>query len=171
MSIMGTDLSIRRHPKLGLVAGVLVLALVIAMMVWRAQNPSALPLSSRTISATTPVGSAIYVGMFHGGNDLNRSLHLSGVKVHATSNTEVSLTPLLCKDGAVEVTTDVTPFCSAILNPEGETLSPSDSIVVRVSSDVPAIAVIDPIRLGFREALQWGTLPAGAGAVVQVVAR
>ena len=43
--------------------------------------------------------------------------------------------------------------------------------MLEVSSDETAIAVIDRVRLGFREGLQWGTLEAGSPALVNIQAR
>lgn len=171
MAPTGTDLAVRRNPRLALAGGAVVLLGTAALVTWHAHSPAALPVDARTISATTPVGAPIYLGVFPGDLAFTRTLDLSGVKVHTTSNTAVSVTPLLCRDGAPQVTTDPSAFCSELVNPEGQVLGPGDSIVLEVTSDVPAVAVIDPVRLGFREHLQWGTLPAGAGAVVQVLAR
>jgi hypothetical protein len=152
-----------------LVAGVILLVGAIALAVWHAQHPAPLPVEDRTVSASTPVGEPVYVGVADGIG--SRTLQLSGVKVSTTSNTMVDVVPLLCRDGRIEATTDPDAFCAALVNPEGQTLEADDSIVLRVSSDEPAIAVIDPVRLGFRDGLQWGTLPTGAGAVVRVLAR
>lgn len=163
------ELAVPRSRLGVLIGGVLLLAGAIALAVWHAQHPAPLPVEDRTVSASTPVGSPVYVGV--AGGIASRTLHLSGVKVHTTSNTMVDVTPLLCRDGRIEATTDPDAFCSALINPEGQALDADDSIVLRVSSDEPAIAVIDPVRLGFRDGLQWGTLPTGAGAVVRVLAR
>ena len=170
MAIMGTDLAIRRSPKVALVSGVLVLVAALMLVAWNANNPQPLPTSNQQIPASTPVGAAIYVGVFQGGSGFTRSLHLSGVKVHTTSNTAVQVTPLLCLGGAIGVTTDPEAYCDDLINPEGQVFTSDDSIILEVTSDEPAVAVIDPVRLGFREHFQWGTMPAGAGAVVRVVA-
>ena len=164
-------LEVRRRPGAALVAGLLVLAVVLGFLVWYAHSPRPLPTSDRTITASIPVGKKLYVGVVSDVTGFDRTLSLSGVKVHTTSNTEVVVTPLLCRGGTVEVTTDPEPFCDDLVDPEGETFGPGDDIVLEVSSAEPAIAVIDRVRLGFREGLQWGTLAAGAPTVVRVLSR
>jgi hypothetical protein len=169
---MGQDdvrLDVGRSRTWGLVCGIVVLVAAGALAVWHAQHPAPLPLDDRTVSATTPVDEPVYLGV--AGAPAGRTLHLSGVKVRTTSNTDVTVTPLLCRGGRIEVTTEPDLYCSDLVNPEGTTLGASDSIVLMVASDEPAIAVVDPVRLGFREGLQWGTLPTGTGAVVRVIAR
>ena len=170
MASTGSDLAVRRSPRAALVGGAVVVVAAVGAFAWHATSPDALPTSGVPVPASTPVGIPVYVGVFPGAADWDRTLDLAGVKVHTTSNTRLTVTPLLCRDGAVGVTSDPSTFCSELVDPEGQQLTPSDSIVVEVTSDVPAVAVIDPVRLAFREQLQWGTLTAGSGAVVRVVA-
>jgi hypothetical protein len=169
MSGTSSDLAVRRTPVWRLLGGLLLVIGLIAFLAWQANHPTALPTENRTVSANTPVEEPVYVGVASGIP--GRTLHLSGVKVHTTSNTDVSVTPLLCRNGRIEATTDPAAFCDDLINPEGQDFGPGDSIVLQVLSSVPALAVIDPVRLGFRENFQWGTFPTGAGAVVQVLAR
>jgi len=169
MAQSGSDLAVRRTRVWGLLSGLLVVVGIAALAVWHSQHPAPLTVEERTVTATVPVDQAVYVGV--AAAPTGRTLHLSGVKVHTTSNTDVEVTPLLCRDGRLEATTEPEAYCSELVNPEGTTLGVADSIVLRVTSDQPAVAVIDPVRLGFRESLQWGTLPTGAGAVVRVLAR
>jgi len=171
MSETGTSLELTRRPRLALIGGLVVLALALVLALVRASSPGDLPTTDVSVTASTPVDQPVYIGVFTASADFGRTLDLSGVKVHTTSNTDVSVTPLLCREGAVGVTTDPEPFCSALVNPEGETFTAGDSIVLQVTSDEPALAVVDRVRLGFREGLQWGTLPAGHGAIVRVLAR
>lgn len=161
----------RSRPRLLLAGGAALLALAAALTWWRSSTPDALPLDDRVINASTPVGQPIYLGVFKTDADFTRTLHVSGIKIHATSNTAVSLTPLLCRGGAITVTTDPDQFCPVLINPEGQTLRAGDGIVVQVVSDQPAVAVIDRVRVAFREDLAWATTPAGAESVVQVLAR
>ncbi|MGA8845254.1 MAG: hypothetical protein WB471_01410 [Nocardioides sp.] len=170
MASSGSDnLTVRSSRTRGLVIGVIVLLGALGLAVWQGQHPSPLPTSTRTVNASTPVDEAVYIGMADGID--GRLLHLSGVKVQTTSNTDVSVIPLLCRGGRIEATTDPEAFCSELVNPEGQDLRVGDSVVLQVLSDEPAVAVIDPVRLGFREGLQWGTFPTGAGAVVRVLSR
>ena len=162
-------LEMRARPRLLLVGGVLALLLAALMAWWQSSEPEGLPVSDTVVNASTKVGRPVYIGVFTAGADFGRSLHLSGVKVRATSNTDVSLTPLLCRGGNIGVTSDPSAFCRELVDPEGQTLRAGDGIVLQVVTDEPAVAVIDPVRLAFRENLRWATEPAGAGAVVRVL--
>lgn len=166
-----TDLQVRRGPRAGIVVRVLLALVVVAFLVWFTTSPASLPTSDTAISASTPTAARVYVGVFTPGADFDRDLHLSGVKVHTTANTEVTVTPLLCVGGTIGVTTEPDRFCPELVNPEGRTLGEGDAIVLEVSSDLAAIAVVDRVRLGFRDGLQWGTLEAGSGAIVRVLGR
>lgn len=147
----------------------MLLLLAGGMAWWRASAPDPLPLSDQTVTTSTKIGRPVYVGVFAPGADFGRTLHLSGVKVHATSNTAISLTPLLCRGGSIVSTTEPTSFCTALVNPEGQDLAPGDAIVLQVVSDEPAVAVVDRVRLAFREHLHTAVLSAGSEAVVRVL--
>jgi len=150
---------------------VVVAVLLAGLAVWHVNSPGGLPTSTAAINASTTAGRSVYIGVFAAGSEFDRTLHLSGVKVHTTANTEVDVVPHLCRGGSLAVTTEPGAFCDDLVNPEGETFEAGDSIVLEVSSDLTAIAVIDRVRLGFREGLQWGTREAGAPAIVRVQAR
>ncbi|MDO9496070.1 MAG: hypothetical protein Q7J48_10240 [Nocardioides sp.] len=164
-------LQVERRPRWRPAVWALVAAAVLAVTVWYVNSPNALPTSDRMISASTPVDQPVYVGVFAPESDFGRTLHLSGVKVHTTSNTEVSVVPMLCRGGTIGVTTEPKSFCAELVNPEGETFRAGDDIVLEISSAESAIAVIDRVRIGYRDGLQWGTHEAGAGVVVRILAR
>jgi hypothetical protein len=164
-------LQVEPRPRWRLAVWALVAAAVLAVTVWYVNSPTELPTSDRTISASTPVDQPVYVGVFAPGADFGRTLHLSGVKVHTTSNTEVSVVPLLCRGGTIGVTTDPESFCEELVNPEGESFTAGDDIVLEINSSEAAIAVIDRVRLGYRDGLQWGTHEAGSGSVVRILSR
>lgn len=149
----------------------LVAVVVTVFGLWYAHTPSGLPTTSRMLNASGVAGEAVYVGVFTPPSDFGRTLHLSGVKVHTTANTQVTVTPLLCRGGAVGVTTTPESFCTELVNPEGQDLSAGDGIVLEVSSELASIAVVDRVRLGFRDGVQWGTEEAGSAAVVRIYAR
>jgi len=169
MSDSGLVVAPRRRARL--VLGAVIVVVLAVLATWYANSPAALPTSDSPVQATTTTGSAVYLGMFVPDADFDRTLHLSGVKVHTTANTQVEVVPYLCRDGSVSVTTDAEPFCGELIDPEGETFGRGDSIVLEVSGDESAIAVIDAVRLGFREGLQWGTHEAGSAAIVTIQAR
>jgi hypothetical protein len=154
-----------------LAIGIVFALLLAALAVWYVNSPSALPTSNATVNASTVAGRPVYLGVFAATDEFARTLHLSGVKVRTTANTQVEVVPYLCRDGSLAVTTDPDAFCGELVNPEGETFAPGDSIVLEVTGDETAIAVIDRVRLGFREGIQWGTREAGSPALVTIQAR
>ena len=151
--------------------GIVFALLLAALVVWYVNSPSALPTSNATVNASTVAGRPVYLGVFAATDEFARTLHLSGVKVRTTANTNVEVVPYLCRDGSLAVTTDPDAFCGELVNPEGETFAPGDTIVLEVSGEETAIAVIDRVRLGFREGIQWGTREAGSTALVNIQAR
>jgi hypothetical protein len=131
-------------------------------LVWYVNTPSELPVAAREISDTAVSGQSVYVGMFTAPNGFDRTLHVSGVKVHTVATTtEVEVTPLLCRGGTVTVTTAPDVFCAELVNPEGEPFTDGDTILVDVRADQPAAVVVERIEIGFREGIRSGTLPAG----------
>ena len=166
-----SELQVRRRPRAGLVVKVLLALVVVAFVVWFTTSPADLPVSEAEVTASTPVNTPVYLGVFAPAADFDRELHLSGVKVHTTANTELTVTPLLCVGGTVGVTTEPERFCPELVDPEGRTLREGDSVVLEVTGALAAIAVIDRVRLGFRDGLQWGTLEAGSGAIVRILGR
>jgi len=166
-----TALEVRQRGRSRWVLLVVGVGLLVALGVWYVNSPSSLPTSNATVNATAVAGQPVYLGVFAATDDFERTLHLSGVKVHTTANTHVDVVPHLCHNGSISVTTEPAAFCGELVNPEGQTFGPGDSIVLEVSSEETAIAVIDRIRLGFREGLQWGTREAGSSAIVSIAAR
>ena len=164
-------LSVRPQKPVRMAIGIVVAVLLVALAVWYVNSPSTLPTSNATVNASTTAGRPVYIGVFAATKEFERTLHLSGVKVRTTANTRVDVVPHLCRNGSLAVTTEPAAFCGELLNPEGQKFEPGDSIVLEVSSDETAIAVIDRVRLGFREGLQWGTREAGSPAIVRIQAR
>lgn len=150
-------------------AGVLLL---LGWFVWYAMTPEDLPTTGKTVSAPGVVGTPLYVGMFSASEGFDRTLRVSGVKVHATTSADLEITPLLCRRGTVGVTTRPEQFCSELVNPEGQRLVTGDSVVLRLEADAPVVAVVDQVRIAFREDVRWDTKPAGAEqAIVTFSAR
>jgi hypothetical protein len=164
-------LVVRQRGRVRVAIGSVFALLFAALAVWYVNSPSALPTSDATVNASTVAGRPVYLGVFAATHEFARTLHLSGVKVSTTANTQVEVVPYLCRDGSLAVTTDPDAFCGELVNPEGQTFAPGDSIVLEVSSDETAIAVIDRVRLGFREGIQWGTREAGSSALVNIQAQ
>ena len=154
------------------VAPVAAIALLVGWVAWYVTTPPPLQTDGQTTPATGVVGHDLYVGMFTASPDFHRAIHISGVKVHATASATFDVTPLLCHQGSIAVTTDPTAFCKSIDDPAGQRLSAGDSIMLKLHSDAPVVADVDQIRIAFQEGLRWGTKPAGhAGATVSFVAQ
>jgi len=149
---------------------VVALGLLLTWLVWYALTPERLPVSAKVVNAKGVVGTPLYVGMFAAPADLDRTLRISGVRVHTTSDVKLKVTPLLCRRGTIGVTTQPEQFCADLVNPEGERLVGGDSIVVRVEADDAALAVIDRIRIAYREDIRWDTQPAGNRQAIVTVA-
>lgn len=139
-------------------AGVLIL---LGWSFWYATTPEELPTTSKTVSAPGVAGTPLYVGMFSAPDGFDRTLRVSGVKVHATTSADLTVTPLLCRRGTVGVTTGPDQFCSDLVNPEGQRLVGGDSIVLKFEASEPVIAVVDQLRIAYREDVRWDTQPAG----------
>ena len=148
----------------------LAAVLAIGWLVWYARTPEQLPLSDKTVSASGVVGTPLYVGMFTPGADLDRTIRIAGVKVHTTADVPLTVTPLLCRRGTVGVTTAPRQFCAELVNPEGQRLVGGDSIVLEIESSEPALAVVDRIRIAYREDVRWGTQEAGHRQAIVMIA-
>lgn len=135
--------------------------LLLGWFVWYATTPEDLPTTDKTISAPGVVGTPLYVGMFSAPDGFDRTLRISGVKVHATTSADLTVTPLLCRRGTVGVTTGPDQFCSDLVDPEGQRMVGGDSIVLKFEASTPVIAVVDQLRIAYREDVRWDTQPAG----------
>ncbi|MCW2765124.1 MAG: hypothetical protein JWO11_1083 [Nocardioides sp.] len=164
-------LQVRRRPVAGIVVGVLAAIGAAVGGAWFVHHPADLPTSDARVTASTPVGQPVYVGVFAGTAEFGRTLRLFGVKVHTTSNSQVEVVPLLCHGGTIGVTTDPATFCAELVNPEGESFGPGDDIVLEVTGDTAGVAVIDRVRLGYREGFQVATQEAGVPVSVNILDR
>lgn len=152
--------------------GVAAGALAVGWFTWYAMTPQELSTTTSTISATGVVGTPVYFGMYAPGKDFDRTIRIRGVKVHATTSADMTITPLLCRRGTVGVTTQPDEFCADLLDPAGERLTSDDSIVLKVESAMPVTAVVSQLEVAYREDLRWDTQPAGAGqAIVSISGR
>ncbi|MQW77904.1 hypothetical protein GHK92_18695 [Nocardioides sp. dk4132] len=159
----------RRGARLALT--VVVGAAVVGAIAWYANSPASLPTSEQPVLASTPAGVPVHVGVFGAEPDFDRTLALSGVRVRVTSDVPVEVEPLLCRGGSFRVTTVPSTFCADLLDTEGESLTPGDTVVLRISGDHAGTVQIDRVRLAFREGIQRGVRPAGAPSRVTVLGR
>jgi hypothetical protein len=132
-------------------------------------NPEELPTSDRVVTASTPVGRPVYLGVFQANADFGRTLDISGVKVFAVSTVPVTITPHLCRGGALGVTTDAALFCSELVDTEGASMTAGDQVMLEVTADEPGVVDIERIRVAYRDRWQWDTQFAGSPAVVTIV--
>ena len=95
------------------------LAVVASVAGYVATHPDELPTAPGVVTASTPAGRPVFVGVFAPTGDFDRTLQISGVKVFATSPGPVTITPHLCRGGSVGVTADPTPFCSELVPHRG----------------------------------------------------
>lgn len=161
--------SARRRRPTRIVATAIVLGAILTAVVYYVARPVPLVLDTAEVTASVPAGQSVYVGVYATGADFGRTLHLSGVRVHTTSTSELTVVPLLCRNGSVSVTVAPRGMCEELVDPQGQDLTSGDEIVLQVTGSTAAQAVIDPVRLVFREGLRWGYLPAGAAAIVRVL--
>jgi hypothetical protein len=152
-------------------AYVVLLLAMLAVIGWVSTHPKALATSTAQVQAATPVGQPVYVGVFGAPADFGRNLHVSGVRVFATSTADVTITPHVCHGGSVSVTTTPASFCRELGPTEDASLEAGDAIVLEVVGDAPGVVEIDRIRIAYRDGLQWGTQDAGAPAQVSILAR
>ena len=93
-------------------AYVVFLLAMLAVLAWVSTHPEALATSNTRVQAESPVGRPVYVGVFGTPADFDRTLHVSGVRVFASSTSEVTIVPHVCHGGSVSVTTTPATFAS-----------------------------------------------------------
>ena len=152
-------------------AYVLVLLCLLAAIGWVSTHPAGLATSDTIVRAETPVGEPVYVGVFGTPADFDRTLHVAGVRVFATSSADVTIVPHLCHGGSVRVTSTPESFCGRFGPTEGATLESGDEIVLEVAGAAPGEVQIDRVRIAYRDGLQWATQDAGARSQVSILAR
>lgn len=148
-----------------------VLLLVAAGAAWVSTHPDELATTDVTVSASTPVATPVFLGVYAVPAGSDRELHVSGVRVFATSSTAVTITPHVCRGGSVNVTTTPETFCTSVGPTEGATLRSGDAILLEVVGDAPGAVDIDRVRIAYRDGLQWATQDAGSRSRVVVLAR
>jgi hypothetical protein len=153
------------------VAYALVLAVLLTMVGWVSTHPDPLETADAKVVASTPVTEPIYLGVYGTAADFGRSLHVAGVRVFATSSSDVTIVPHVCHGGSVNVTTTPETFCAELGPSEDAILEGGDEIVLEVVGDAPTVVDIDRIRVAYRDGLQWATQDAGAPSQVTILAR
>ena len=152
-------------------AYVVVLVVLFAVIGWVSTHPDPLPTSKTRVVASTPIAEPVFVGVFDTPADFDRSLHISGVRVSATSTVDVTITPHVCHGGSINVTTTPDSFCATFGPTEDAALDQGDEIVLEVVGDAPGVVDIDRVQIAYRDGLQWATQDAGAPSQVTILPR
>ena len=152
-------------------AYVAALVALVAVVGWVSTHPDALPTSKTRVVASTPIGEPVFVGVFEPPADFDRDLHISGVRVSATSTVDVTITPHVCRGGSINVTTTPDSFCATLGSSEDAALGRGDEVVLEVVGDAPGVVDIDRVQLAYRDGLQWATQEAGAPSQVTILPR
>ena len=167
-----TSLTVPRSRRgLWVTTYVVVLVVLIAVVGWVTTHPESLPTTDTRVNASTPVTEPVFLGVFGREAGFDRTLHISGVRVFASSTVEATITPHVCHGGSVRVTSTTESFCDELGPTEGATLAPGDTIVLEVVADAPGVVSIDRLRIAYRDGLQWATQDAGAPSQVTILAR
>ena len=169
----GADrLQVRRRSRWPVrVAELVGIAVFVAVAGYVTTHPEELPTSDGVLTATTPVGEPIYLGVFRADADFGRTLDVSGIKVFAVSTVPVTITPHLCRGGSLGVTSEPELFCAELVDTEGASMSSGDEVVLEVTGDQPGTVNIERVRVAYRDGLQWATQVAGSPAVVSILSR
>jgi len=147
------------------------LLVLLAVIGWVSTHPETLATTDTTVRAETPAGEPVYVGVYGTPSDFDRTLHLAGVHVFASSTADVTIVPHVCHGGSVNVTTTPESFCRELGPTEGATLEGGDEIVLEIVGDVPTVVDVDRVRIAYRDGIQWGTQDAGARSQISILAR
>src|SRR4051812_17917259 len=144
---------------------------LVAGIGWGTTLPEPLPTSNPRVVASTPVTEPVFVGVFGTGSEFDRTLHVSGVHIYATSTTDVTVIPHVCHGGSINITTTPESFCEEFGPTEGAVLDAGDEIVLEVVGDAPTVVDIDRVRIAYRDGLQRATQDAGSPSQVSILAR
>lgn len=160
----GRPRGLSRRATTILVAALAVL-LSLAWLIWFLTTPPPLDTTTRQASGSAVAGTPLYVGMYNPPSGFDRTIRVTGVKVHAQASAAVEITPMLCRGGAVGVTTRPEQFCNELVDAQGKSFGADDALVLEVDASQAARVEIDRIRVGFHQDLRSATSPAGiAGA-------
>ncbi len=149
---------------------IVAVAVAIAFGAWFVTHPAPLPVADEPVEVQLPLGEAVYVGIYNPAADDDRTVHISEVTIDVDGEVSV-VAALVCRDGAVSVTTEPETFCSSLADAEGATLEPGDELVLEILEDQPGEATIQPVEISYRDGLRWGTQPVGPTVEATFVSR
>ena len=166
MSSSSLEVPRRQQPakrsKIWRIAAVVgALALIAGWVAWFVLTPDDLPVTSDTVTERGVVDKTLYVGMFAVGDGFDRSIRISEVAADVESEGDVEVTPQICREGTISVTTDPSGSCAELVDTDDAEFRPGDSIIVAVTATEPTTVSIGRLDVSFREGLHWGTKEAG----------
>jgi len=149
-----------------------VILVLAGFAAWWMTHPEDLPSSQNNLDVSTKTGQTIYVGVTEDGDvDGSRELHVRDVTFKKLARGSVVVEALVCRDGSINTTANLEPFCESVENAEGATiqLGGGDQLIISVTADSSQIVELSDVKLSYREGLQWGTQPIGPAVVVDVI--
>jgi hypothetical protein len=141
--------------------------LAVGWAIWFLRTPDGLPTSSRTAEGNGVVGQDLYVGMWAVGDDFDRTIRITDIKVAVEAEGDVTVEPKLCTGGTVSITSDASSFCTGLTDAEGADFTDGDSIVLVVTASQPTTVTLGRLEVSYRDGIRWATRDAGlAGATL-----
>jgi len=137
------------------------LAIAVGWLIWFLRTPDDLPTTDRSADGAGVVDQPLYVGMFAVGDGFDRTITITDIEVDVEADGDVEVTPQLCRDGSLSVTTDPSGWCPELEDPKDQEFTAGDSIVLVVTASEPADVEIDRLRISFRDGIRWGDKDAG----------
>lgn len=153
-------------------AWVPALAVLAGIGIWYAVSPAPLPSAGGTVTATTPAGTPVYIGVLARAAGENRSIRVRDVTV-VTEGGDADVTALICRGSTFAVTAAPEAFCTDLSEAVGDTLhlGAADSLILSVQADDPTTLTVEAVELSYRHGLQWDTQRVGPTIEVSVLER
>ncbi len=150
----------------------MVLIVVVgAVAAWYATHPGPLPTTTTTVTASTPVGVPVFVGVLTPTEESGRTVVVRGLDVDPVTDLAVSVDWKVCKGGALAVTSEPETFCTSLVDAEGASVGPGDTLVLEIYGDTAGEVDLGRVRVTYREGLQWGSHETGPPVTVTFLSR
>lgn len=163
MSAPSSALQVRSSSRWSRLTWLLPVAALLIVFAWYATHATPLPEPGSPVEATTPADAPVYVGMMGPGE---RTLTLREVGVQVTGG---DARAQICRGGSLGITTEADTFCSDLEDAAGATLEPGDQLVLQVVGSSGATVTTEPLRVSYREGLQFGEGETGRAVEVTVL--
>lgn len=145
-----------RRPRRGRWLWLVVAVALVALGAWYATHPAPLPSAGGTVTASTPAGAPVFIGLTDIPGE-GRVVHVREVEVPGLSGRGEAAV-LICRSGQVGVTSSADAFCEMTGPASGADLDlgAGDQLVLRLVAEEPGQLSVPGVRIAFREGLQWG---------------